>query len=127
MRRGSAGGAGSARNAADERNAGGGWELFRPWRNSNKPAPAFVREECADSRCQWRGAGGVWTRDAANGALHEALPAAGIRDPSIWIAGCGSGGREIDRSRIHEGGSGTVALSCCRIYFVKAIYRGKRT
>jgi len=48
---------------------------------------------------------------AADGALHETLPVAGICYPPVWLAGRRSGNAKIGRSRIHEGRPGAVAVS----------------
>src|ERR1700691_663232 len=115
MRGSAASGAGGAGNVARRRVAGGSGEFFRLGRGADQPAPAYLREKCADSGRRRRRTGGLRRGYAPDGALHEELPARGICDAPLWIAGCGCGDEEIGGSGINESGAGAVAVGATQV------------
>src|ERR1700729_875454 len=110
--RGSAGsGARSAGNVARRRIVGGSGEFFGFGRGADQPAPAYLREECADFGRGRRRAGGLRAKHAADGTLHEELSAAGVYDAPVWMTGCGCCDEEIGGSGVNESGAGAVAIA----------------
>src|SRR5271156_1726257 len=115
MCRSAGSGARGARDVARGGIAGGGGKLFGFRRGGDQPAPAYLREKCANSGRRRRRARGLRAGHAADGALHEELSAAGICHAPVWIAGCGCSDEEIGGSGIYESGAGAVEIAATEV------------